>query len=94
MRSILTLTLNITVSRSQNPTLNALDSNHNSNHNVLDYNPNSKSSISTLSLTLNALDSNPKGNADPNSKPTPYTKNALYSNPNPNSNHNLQFYET
>ena len=65
MHSILTLTPNITVILTQSLTLNALDSKHNSNPNVLDYNPNTKSSISTLSLTLNALDSNRKGNPHP-----------------------------
>ena len=69
MPSILTVTLNITLTLTRILTLNALDSNHNSNPNVLDYNPNTKSSISTLSLTLNALDCNPKGNPDP--KPNP-----------------------
>ena len=66
MHSILTLTLNITLTLTLILTLNALDSNHKSNPNVLDYNTNSKSSISTLTLTVNALDSNPKGNPDPN----------------------------
>ena len=71
MHSILTLTLNINLTLSLTLTLNALDSIHNSNPNVLDYNPNTQSSISTLSLTLNALDSNPKAIPDPKPNPKP-----------------------
>ena len=66
MLSILRLTLITLTLR-----LKAVDSNHNSDLHVLDYNPNTKSSISTLNLTLNGLDSNPKGNPDPNPSPNP-----------------------
>ena len=68
MLSLLILTL-ITLTLSLS--LNAVDSNHYSNPHVLDSNPNSKSSIPTLTRTLNALDSNPKGNRDPNPNPNP-----------------------
>ena len=69
MHSILTLTLNVTLTLTLIQTLNALYSNHKFNPNVLDSNTNSKSSIPTLTLILNALDSNPKGNPVP--KPNP-----------------------
>ena len=71
MHSILTLTLNIILTLTLIQTLNALGSNHNCNPNVLDYNPSINSSIWTLTVTLNALDSNPKRNPDPNAKPNP-----------------------